>query len=689
VDPRGIGRALLSDAPDGLTINEQVQLPEHPIDGTEFSMQVMLEDVPVNVKDVAKLELYTTQNVGWGKTKRTFAAIRFGGQIIYQHSNNGWQVVVDKTETNRWYAIKIRFDAGMARIYIDGVEKFSVANPAASGHTVQAMALSGWDLRGLGYVDMIELASITPPQLQVSPGTLNFATVQAGPPSTANFTIAAADPLAQFDWTATVDVPWLLLSAAEGIGASTVAATAYPSDLEAGLYSGNITVSADIDGSPQTILVTMQVSAEGSITVQGTVRSEDGVPIPGAFVYCRTPARTEFEVDLGKAGTIADAAGHFSFNGAFCPQSGFTMLSAQRPKAIPQGTFEWEGMTEFVPTEGAYERDIYMARSGTLDLRLLDPAGNPVSTSFGVSVSPFQLWKLSGFTDATGHAIVSFPAEPDLHLNGDRSMLRVDASGQLNNPLRLFAHASVGPLVPGMVVPMTLQLKGDWPPGTVTIGNFSFNSDAALLGVNMNGPFLYVNGQPVEPLVAWQRNGNDLWFDTPLAYPLSARRHAHVSSDGVWARSIEEITNASGAPIEVTIKTRYSVSMAGLTVETSTGDETTDIDDNYLLLTSGNVVGSIVSRSSTPPIAPGLAEYVAPAMDHEWTVTVPANGRVLLMSFMVAQREGDAEAGRQLTKSLANLTAPGAVEGLSASDFADIINFDTSHCTEGVGSCAQ
>ncbi|OFV82868.1 MAG: hypothetical protein A2Y78_01205 [Acidobacteria bacterium RBG_13_68_16] len=61
-------------------------------------------------------------------------------------------------------------------------------------------------------------------------------------------------------WTATVDVPWLTLSAYSGTGPSVVSATISPEGLTEGSYYGTITIDANSLGSPQAIPVTLNMS---------------------------------------------------------------------------------------------------------------------------------------------------------------------------------------------------------------------------------------------------------------------------------------------------------------------------------------------------------------------------------------------------------------------------------------------
>jgi len=61
-------------------------------------------------------------------------------------------------------------------------------------------------------------------------------------------------------WNATVDQPWLFLSADSGFGPSTVTVTVEIAGLSPGTYTGTITITSDgAVGSPQTIQVTVDI----------------------------------------------------------------------------------------------------------------------------------------------------------------------------------------------------------------------------------------------------------------------------------------------------------------------------------------------------------------------------------------------------------------------------------------------
>jgi YD repeat-containing protein len=77
----------------------------------------------------------------------------------------------------------------------------------------------------------------------------------------AEFTISHRTQPGGPTWEVSVDVPWLTLDQSSGVGPATVTATAKPTGLQPGVYTGRITVEAsDATGSPQEILVTFVVT---------------------------------------------------------------------------------------------------------------------------------------------------------------------------------------------------------------------------------------------------------------------------------------------------------------------------------------------------------------------------------------------------------------------------------------------
>jgi hypothetical protein len=160
LDARGVGNTLSIDPPPGTFVKDIVTVPDHPIEGTEISMQVMTNGPPSTEKQVAKIEFYTVPGVAWGKTLRTFGALRFGSTLYLQYGANIYQTLVEVMEPGRWYGVTVRYQNGQIQAVVDGVLTFTTANPLSGTHPVQAFTTTGWDFPGVGNLDVIQARSV-------------------------------------------------------------------------------------------------------------------------------------------------------------------------------------------------------------------------------------------------------------------------------------------------------------------------------------------------------------------------------------------------------------------------------------------------------------------------------------------------------------------------------------------------
>jgi hypothetical protein len=105
----------------------------------------------------------------------------------------------------------------------------------------------------------VELTSVTGPATTGQPSVLG-ATILGDGRATAQFSVSQRSQPTGPTWQAAANVLWLTLDAYGGSGPSTVTVTADPTGLANGTHVGRITVTADVTGSPQEILVTLTVS---------------------------------------------------------------------------------------------------------------------------------------------------------------------------------------------------------------------------------------------------------------------------------------------------------------------------------------------------------------------------------------------------------------------------------------------
>jgi YD repeat-containing protein len=181
-DPRGQGHVMqLDPAPTGQA-NSIRNVSLQSIDsGFELSMQVMSSGVPAGNRQIAKLEFFTANAVAWGKTKRTFGAIRFGSALYLQYGPNVYQVLEPVMEQDRWYRVNVEYYLGRIDAYVDGQLRFSASNPLTTGQSMQAFAVTGWDFQGSAHLDLLQGRPLTSGMV-VEPRTLALRAAAGGPP---------------------------------------------------------------------------------------------------------------------------------------------------------------------------------------------------------------------------------------------------------------------------------------------------------------------------------------------------------------------------------------------------------------------------------------------------------------------------------------------------------------------------
>ena len=123
-DPRGPGRVLILEAPDGGFVKDTLAVTPHPIEGSEFSVQVMTRDVRPGSKSVAKIQFLTSPGDGWAKNHRTFATIRVGARMVFQYGHTLSQDLMPM-QSGRWYEFLLRYEGGQVHVSVDGQLKFS------------------------------------------------------------------------------------------------------------------------------------------------------------------------------------------------------------------------------------------------------------------------------------------------------------------------------------------------------------------------------------------------------------------------------------------------------------------------------------------------------------------------------------------------------------------------------------
>ena len=139
----------------------------------------------------------------------------------------------------------------------------------------------------------VTLTVIAPPKiLRIKPSSLSFKAQKGGSiPSSQAITIENAGQ-GEMNWTATADQPtWLSINPLSGTAPSTVSVNAASSLLEAGTYTGSITIDAPgAQGSPASVNVSLTIINAGTVKVTANLQEAgfDIIPIGIGINYTGT-----------------------------------------------------------------------------------------------------------------------------------------------------------------------------------------------------------------------------------------------------------------------------------------------------------------------------------------------------------------------------------------------------------------
>lgn len=172
------------------------------------------------------------------------------------------------------------------------------------------------------------------------PTYLSFGAVQGSvavpPQSVAFVTDPDVDPAAQ--WTASADRSWIQVPASGNFqpsgtppaGGTNIAITVNPTGLGVGRHTGTVTISAPLDGSPQTIAIVLEVTPRTGYTGRAELTSVYRMRT-GYSPECSATTTYALEVDLDVASRTATAAGTYK-----------TQVLAGAPECTSsQGSVNW------------------------------------------------------------------------------------------------------------------------------------------------------------------------------------------------------------------------------------------------------------------------------------------------------------------------------------------------------------
>ncbi len=117
---------------------------------------------------------------------------------------------------------------------------------------------------------VVTITVTDPGHIELNPASLDFAMLQGANPASQTFAIGNTG-IGDLDWTASDDAAWLELDSTTGStvagGSTDVGVSLVAEELAPGSYGATITVSGNADNTPQTLAVSLEVTAAPVLTL--------------------------------------------------------------------------------------------------------------------------------------------------------------------------------------------------------------------------------------------------------------------------------------------------------------------------------------------------------------------------------------------------------------------------------------
>lgn len=400
-------------------------------------------------------------------------------------------------------------------------------------------------------------------------------------------------------------------------------------------------------------------------TVQGIVRDSNGQPLAEADVYLRSSG-----LDYDRY-VVSDADGRYVFTRVAI---GTVSVFSKHPQTGMTGTATQElasgGQTISLNVDLPAGTEV----SGTV--RLGDGsglAGATVTVRNAASVGPFGPFSAVTTTDASGFYRFA---------NVQRGSVEVSARG---------AGGLVGAVtgtvegvgvqmdvtITGMQLALPAELNGTDTSrydvdcrGGLNDGGFGSAGDA------YDGSYyLQVNNVSYPCVTTAEARIGAREFKLPVSTlsGLKVQRQVHVPLEGGYARYLETFVNESADQIVVPVKITGNLGSDGSTQLIVAPSSTSNL---YA------VTADFGSDPALAHVFGGLGPVTLPQwtlsgdnMSYQWTVTVPAGGKVSVLHFAVQTAPGDTTAAQAKAAALSNGTDPTMFNGLDAETRRSVINF--------------
>lgn len=447
---------------------------------------------------------------------------------------------------------------------------------------------------------------------------------------------------------------------------------------------------------------TADITLPESGTVSGTVFRVDGTtPVVNASVVISSPA-----LDYHRS-TQTDGNGFYSFTGI--PLDTFAIQAADR--STPRYKFGSAGGVLASANTTALV-NITMLASATVSGRILDASGAPmpgvdVRVQNFSSVSDGSYFHQDLQTDANGRyeatgvpvgliRVSSYqqPAEEGANRSErvSRGLMGVDSH---NDGSRREAGFRQGLLTTtglgefdvmlGNAVGLAYNLDGADGFRYDVGGGGAFAHGGTVDGslqAYSAGQVLVLNGNDYVPRLdegVLEANGRQVVVGQTGLDNLYITRKIYSPAEGRFARFLEVLTNPTNADINVNVRIEHNLSSDSRTrvvvSPSSTGNHYAVTDNSF-----GSEKPALADVFGGPGAAvPINAAYFINGYRYayyNWNVTIPAGQTRIIMHYAVQRPPSDTAGARAQAEALVNLSDAKALEGMTAGERAQVVNFN-------------
>jgi protocatechuate 3,4-dioxygenase beta subunit len=428
-----------------------------------------------------------------------------------------------------------------------------------------------------------------------------------------------------------------------------------------------------------TAVVQLDVTLPAGMTVSGTVKDASGTPVPYAYLA------------VSSSGVNYDRNASTDEQGRYTVErvaAGRVFVNARHPEtnvgALGFGTAGEDGSAQTI--------DVNLPGTGTIKGKVMNADGTPAWEGMPVRVENFGgagglgHFTQTAYTDGTGNyeatnvqagtvRVAAFPYDPQ---NGGVAQATVTASQTTQANVTLgtavvsWFYYGVHNLDGADGFRYDIERNGELVYGGTADGRLpnAYNYSHYL---SLNDNWWFYNETGVATFEDNGREkvvGQDSWGGVQMA------RKVYVPAEGGFARYLEVLTNSADRPLTFRVGMDGSV---GYGENTRIADAPAQNGNTFAVMFDHagerpSLADVMAGQGAAVPVS--SAQFGADGyFNYAWTVTLQPGQTVILMHFTLQREPGDAAGAKAAAEALSNLSDPRALEGMSAEERAQVVNF--------------